>query len=1100
MSRALLTAVALLLLAVGPVLAKRPKPTPCPPERYVVVEGAPLVGGAGGTGPDVVAIGPKQVTISGGCVGKAMIRASRTSTTAHARWKSCPPLKKVTLAAKIAAPECREITGTLRARKAKPRRFRAVRSTCGDGQLDAVREACDAGQGCAAAERCTATCVCDSTPLGAGSGAVELPPGSTLSLTALQVIAPGASAIRPDGSFDFAASSDPILVLIADGDGVPVLAAYSDPRQSGALRVNARSTALAMLFFASGAFTRAQSEYQQVRDLLAAHPAFATLAAAVEARLGVEPHAIAAGDPALLAAIQAAIDAMSGRGVTRAVTAAAGAPVVSRLLADPQAELSGIIVSDSDDQSGLQITNRRRRHLLFYVTQTGYLDSENHVQQVDRPVVNGSFPHDWISSTNKLGGVFGSVTDVFSGNGAYQPYTFTPAVPLPVFPDSAREAYYHVTVVGPGGNLGAQPKMGLFPFLGGASEMVTWSVFKDIFLPFLFAGLDVHLDIEHLADPTPLFQSYRVWITGLGSGGHVVLSLTHLEIKEFMLAVFKTIADDAAFRQVFINWFRGQLASLAPDAAQALSESALNGLATKLNFWLFLIDKAMSLGDAAVAAHDMANSNWFEEWDVTAIPVPVRLLPPVATVTKSSPAVTLTTTVTGLPNHRFVYRYSTAGFHGLVCPILGDCATTVDSIFDNVLYVADALGIVEGDLDTVTVEVFDDTDGNGTVPAVEPALGKATSRIVGEAGCAGPEVAVNIPSAELRTILHQRLGVAADQPITCADMERLTTLGIVQRGIETLEGLQFAVNLTALTCNQCVLREIGQVSRLHKLTFLALTQNGIIDVSPLAGLTALTSLNLEFNRIVDVRALAGLTNLQTLNLRGNTLNGIDALAGLTKLEQLFLRETGIASVTSLAGLVNLETLTLNFCALTTLDGLQGMTKLAHLEIDNNYYLEDIGALANLNALNFLDANTNSITSIAPLAGKTQLAVLDLSGNQIADLSPVDWAVLPLDHLNLRVNLITSIAPLQALTRIGDLDVSYNRISDAGPISGLHTLTAFAIRNNLLSSLKPLVDNSGLGSGDSINIQQNCLSESDPDIKTLKDRGARVSYQPQGCTP
>jgi hypothetical protein len=57
-----------------------------------------------------------------------------------------------------------------------------------------------------------------------------------------------------------------------------------------------------------------------------------------------------------------------------------------------------------------------------------------------------------------------------------------------------------------------------------------------------------------------------------------------------------------------------------------------------------------------------------------------------------------------------------------------------------------------------------------------------------------------------------------------------------------------------------------------------------------------------------------------------------------------------------------------------------------------------------------------------------------------------------------------------------------------------------MRNNLISDIQPLVDNGGLGTGDVVNIQENCLSTSDPDFQTLKNRGVSVYYEPQGCTP
>jgi Leucine-rich repeat (LRR) protein len=376
-----------------------------------------------------------------------------------------------------------------------------------------------------------------------------------------------------------------------------------------------------------------------------------------------------------------------------------------------------------------------------------------------------------------------------------------------------------------------------------------------------------------------------------------------------------------------------------------------------------------------------------------------------------------------------------------------------------------------------------------TDPACEPAA------------CTAPEDVVNVPSEDLREILRDRLAVPAGEPLTCGDMERLTNLSIGAGQIETLEGLQFAINLTAFTCNYCVIHDVGPLAGLQKLTSLSLTNNGIVDVTPLAGLTALTSLDLGFNHVDDVTPLAGLTKLTYLSLWGNEVPDISALAGMTQLEELYLRQNYIDSVSALAGLVKVRVLTLAFNYLTTLAGLEAMTALEQLEVWDNYTLVDIGALGNLNALSYLDARNNSIESIAALDGKQELAYLDLADNRIADLSTVDWSGLPLlTNLDLGHNLITSIAPLADLSAIFDLDVSYNRISDATPLEGLTALRQLSIRNNLVSDLQPLVDNAGIAVGDVINIQQNCLSTSDPDIQTLKNRGVTVEYLPQGCTP
>jgi Leucine-rich repeat (LRR) protein len=377
----------------------------------------------------------------------------------------------------------------------------------------------------------------------------------------------------------------------------------------------------------------------------------------------------------------------------------------------------------------------------------------------------------------------------------------------------------------------------------------------------------------------------------------------------------------------------------------------------------------------------------------------------------------------------------------------------------------------------------------------------ATDPACAPAACTAPEDVVNVPSDDLREILHDELGVPAAEPLTCADMERLTSLFIGAGQIETLEGLQFAANLTQLTCNYCVIHDIGPLAPLQKLTELSLTNNGIVDVTPLAGHSALTYLDLGFNHVEDVAPLAGLTKLTYLSLWGNEVFDVSALAGMTQLEELYLRQNYIESVSALAGLLKVRVLTLAFNYLTTLAGLENMTALERLEVWDNFTLADIGALGDLDALSYLDARNNDIESIAALDGKQQLAYLDLAANRIADLSTVDWSGLPLlTNLDLDHNAITSIGPLENLSAIFALDVSYNRVSDATPLKDLTTLHQLSIRNNLVSDLQPLVDNSGIGIGDVINIQQNCLSTSDPDLQTLKNRGVTVEYHPQGCTP
>jgi internalin A len=85
-----------------------------------------------------------------------------------------------------------------------------------------------------------------------------------------------------------------------------------------------------------------------------------------------------------------------------------------------------------------------------------------------------------------------------------------------------------------------------------------------------------------------------------------------------------------------------------------------------------------------------------------------------------------------------------------------------------------------------------------------------------------------------------------------------------------------------------------------------------------------------------------------------------------------------------------------------------------------------------------------------------------------------------------------------LTNLTKLCLASNRISDTSSLSSLTNLNYLAIGWNQISDISPLVENSGLGEGDTVKIQNNNLdltegSDDMQNIKTLQDRGVAVIY-------
>ena len=231
-----------------------------------------------------------------------------------------------------------------------------------------------------------------------------------------------------------------------------------------------------------------------------------------------------------------------------------------------------------------------------------------------------------------------------------------------------------------------------------------------------------------------------------------------------------------------------------------------------------------------------------------------------------------------------------------------------------------------------------------------------------------PGAAVHIPDPNLRAAIAEALGKNPNAPITVEEMGRLEGFGAVNRGVQDLTGLQFAINLEWL--------EVGY--------------NQFSDLSPLAGLTNLD--NLWFNagaKVSDLSPLAGLINLRIIHAGGHSISDLSPLSGLTKLEHIYLPRTGLISdLTPLAGLTKLEELYLHHNGISDISILSGLTGLKRINLRDNS-ITNISPLARLTQLKWADLANNEISDASPLAGLTNLTLLAVDSNNISDLSPLE---------------------------------------------------------------------------------------------------------------
>jgi Leucine-rich repeat (LRR) protein len=112
-----------------------------------------------------------------------------------------------------------------------------------------------------------------------------------------------------------------------------------------------------------------------------------------------------------------------------------------------------------------------------------------------------------------------------------------------------------------------------------------------------------------------------------------------------------------------------------------------------------------------------------------------------------------------------------------------------------------------------------------------------------------------------------------------------------------------------------------------------------------------------------------------------------------------------------------------------------------------------------------------ITDLTPLSGLTVLTVLWLEGNLFTDISPLS-TLTTLEEIFLFTTPITDISALQNLTALTNV-----QLMDVGG----------------LSDIQPLIDNAGLGAGDTVNLENVSPSLPCADVTALQGKGVTVSF-------
>lgn len=158
-------------------------------------------------------------------------------------------------------------------------------------------------------------------------------------------------------------------------------------------------------------------------------------------------------------------------------------------------------------------------------------------------------------------------------------------------------------------------------------------------------------------------------------------------------------------------------------------------------------------------------------------------------------------------------------------------------------------------------------------------------------------------------------------------------------------------------------------------------------------------------------------------------------------------------------------------------------------------IADITGIEYCTKLEGIDLRYNNIVDVSPLANLTNLDMLLLSGNQISDIAPLE-NLTGLTWLSISYNNnFSEISALSNLANLEVLNIGGNQITDISPLSNLMHLDELSLDCNQITSIEPLIKNTGLSSGDSVNIRDNPLDEDSLNtyIPQLEARGVEVTY-------
>lgn len=317
-------------------------------------------------------------------------------------------------------------------------------------------------------------------------------------------------------------------------------------------------------------------------------------------------------------------------------------------------------------------------------------------------------------------------------------------------------------------------------------------------------------------------------------------------------------------------------------------------------------------------------------------------------------------------------------------------------------------------------------------------------------------------------------GKAQDQ-LTDDDMADLHAVDLFNKGLTSVLGIEYAVNLIELNCNRNTFVNLD-MSRNLKLQRISCDEIGLTTLN-VDGLTDLVVLSCSFNELTNLDLSTNIA-LQQLSIQNNQFTTVDVSNNINL--RNFACQSNKISTLNVNNNIYLELLechtnqltSLNLVANTALKILYCQSnKLTGLDVTSNILLEVLNCEKNpLGVLNLsanallkeLECNLNQLSNL-DLSFNTGLITLGCYGNQLSSLDLSSNTSLK--KVYCFGNNLTNLASISSCQLLQTLDCRDNLISDITSTNNLTNLTYLRATGQRLTMSVPAVSFGGQASVD-----------------------------------